>query len=717
MRSVRTLLSPGRSLPLLVLPVLLVDSLGKDLIFHPEWGFDSYEITIPKKLSFRGGEQGAAKHVSYLLQVKGKNHVLHLWPKRFLLPRNLQVFSFTEQGRLLEDHPYIPSDCNYMGLVEGNQDSKATLSTCLGGLRGILRVDAHRYQIEPLRASSNFEHVIYLLKKEEEIPNAICGFTDDETVKQLAEHENRARIRDFSEAYMHQKYLELALVFDNSRYLYLNSNLTQVINDAILLTAIADSYFQDVRTRIQLLAMEVWTDRDKIALNAPVISQVLGQFVQYRSRDLSHRIPADWAHLYLKKQFSDALSQHCGSVCSTLPSGSTSSILDKNILGPATWTTHALGHSVGMTHDYKYCQCKGRHSCIMGTGRTGFSNCSYAEFYSHVSSGLNCLTDIPGLGYVVKRCGNKVVEENEECDCGSREDCKEDQCCQPDCKFKEGANCSTGLCCHNCQFRPSGYMCRGEENECDLAEYCSGTSALCPSDAYKQDGTPCKYRARCVRKRCQSRTMQCQNIFGADAMGAPLQCYDAVNVIGDQYGNCGILGVRQYEKCPREKALCGRLQCINVKTIPDMPDHTILISTHLHEENLMCWGIGYHLAMVPMGLPDLGVISDGTSCGKERICFNRNCVNSSVLNFDCLPEKCNRRGVCNSNKNCHCMYGWAPPFCEEVGYGGSIDSGPPGPLKREVPASLQVVSLMLMRLIFLIISVIVVLFRKIIGSL
>ena len=121
MRSVRTCLSPGRSL---VLAVLLVDSLGKDLLFHPEWSFDSYEITIPKKLSFRGGEQRAARHVSYLLKVKGRNRVVHLWPKRFLLPRNLQVFSFTEQGRLLEDHPYIPSDCNYMGLVEGNPDSQ-----------------------------------------------------------------------------------------------------------------------------------------------------------------------------------------------------------------------------------------------------------------------------------------------------------------------------------------------------------------------------------------------------------------------------------------------------------------------------------------------------------------------------------------------------------------------------------------------------------------
>ncbi|XP_042809601.1 disintegrin and metalloproteinase domain-containing protein 30 isoform X3 [Panthera leo] len=205
MRSARTLRSPGRSLPVLVLVGLLAEALGEDLIFHPEWGFESYEIIIPKQLSFRGGQQGPVKQVSYLLQVKGQKYVLHLWPRRLLLPRNLKVFSFMEQGKLLEDHPYIPRDCYYIGLIEGNQDSEATFSTCTGGLRGILKIYDERHQMEPLKASSSFEHVMYLLKKENTFQNEACGLTNDELEKQMAQGENMARLRDFAESYSHQR--------------------------------------------------------------------------------------------------------------------------------------------------------------------------------------------------------------------------------------------------------------------------------------------------------------------------------------------------------------------------------------------------------------------------------------------------------------------------------------------------------------------------------
>ena len=30
---------------------------------------------------------------------------------------------------------------------------------------------------------------------------------------------------------------------------------------------------------------------------------------------------------------------------------------------------------------------------------------------------------------------------------------------------------------------------------------------------------------------------------------------------------------------------------------------------------------------------------------------------------------------CNTNGNCHCNEGWAPPLCNTTGNGGSVDSG------------------------------------------
>ncbi|XP_012617347.2 disintegrin and metalloproteinase domain-containing protein 30 [Microcebus murinus] len=715
MRWVWASLPQGRSLLVLVLAVFVVDSLDEDTIFHPEWGFDSYEITIPKKLGLWRSQQNVDSPVSYLLEVEGKKRVLHLRPKRFLLPRHLRVFSFTEQGELLEDHPYIPNDCNYMGSVEGSKDSEVTISTCMGGLRGVLNIDAKHYQIEPLKASSSFEHVVYLLKKEQ-LSNHSCGLSNSELEGRMGRIKSLTSLRDYHGSYTHPKYLELVLLFDQHRYRFVNNNLSQVINDAILLTGIMDTYFQDVHVRIHLKALEVWTDYNRIYLGYPNLAEVLGRFILYRNSVLNGRLPADWAHLYIHRKYTDALAWSFGRVCSQDHAGSASSLLDANILGPATWSTHELGHAVGMLHDEEYCQCKGRLNCIMGTGRTGFSNCSYIYFFAHINSGANCLNNIPGMGFVVKRCGNKLLEEDEECDCGSTEDCKENKCCHSNCTLRQGAKCSIGLCCHDCHFRPSGYICRQEKNECDLAEYCDGNSSFCPSDFFKQDGTPCKYEGRCFNKGCRSRFMQCQSIFGPDAREAPHQCYEAVNIMGDQYGNCEITGVRTYKGCDKQNAICGRLQCINVKTLPNLPEHTTIISSHLRAEKLVCWGTGYHLAMRPLGIPDVGVIYDGTSCGDNQICFNKNCINSSVLNFDCLPEKCNARGVCNNKRNCHCMYGWAPPFCEEEGYGGSIDSGPPGPLKVEVSSSIAIVFIMIFRLLLLVISVIFVYFRETIEN-
>ncbi|XP_037356738.1 disintegrin and metalloproteinase domain-containing protein 30-like [Talpa occidentalis] len=723
MRSPRTWASPGQGLaapllPLLLLALLLLDCRAADPVFQPDWGFASYEITIPKRLSLQAGPRGHTKQVSYLLHIQGKRHVLRLRPKRLLLPRNLQVFSFTPQGKLVEDHPFIPRDCSYAGTVEGARDSDATVTTCMGGLRGVLAIDARRYQIEPRKGSSTFEHVLYLLKSEALPPGQTCAMTDDGLGSPATPKDSQARVGDMLETYKHTKYLELVLVFDHDRYVYSQSNLTQVVSDGIIMAEIMDTYFQDVHMRIHLSALEVWTDEDKINFRVPAVSQTMKQFAEYRELSINPRVTNDWAHLYFTKRSVSSITDISGKVCSLQDSGSLSTFRDKNLHVPATFATHLLGHVVGMQHDTDYCVCRGQNTCIMGTGVTGFSNCSYGEFWAYTSVDAHCLNNIPETGFVFKRCGNKIVEEGEECDCGTGEECKKDRCCQPNCKLRLGANCSTGLCCHNCHIRPSGYICRKEENECDLAEYCNGQSALCPDDLYKRDGTPCKYEASCFKKGCRSRYMQCQNIFGPDAREAPYQCYEAVNTIGDQYGHCRIKGMNAYEKCSQQNSLCGRIQCINVKTIPDLPDHSTVISTHLEKENLNCWGIGYHLSMVPMGIPDVGVISDGTSCGKNQICINRTCVERwTALKTECSPEECNRRGFCNNKQHCHCMYGWAPPFCEQAGLGGSIDSGPPRALKKRESSFLHIVALLLLRLILFAASVMIVCYVQAIQKL
>uniref|UniRef100_A0A8C0I990 EGF-like domain-containing protein n=1 Tax=Bubo bubo TaxID=30461 RepID=A0A8C0I990_BUBBB len=74
---------------------------------------------------------------------------------------------------------------------------------------------------------------------------------------------------------------------------------------------------------------------------------------------------------------------------------------------------------------------------------------------------------------------------------------------------------------------------------------------------------------------------------------------------------------------------------------------------------------------------DVGAVADGMPCGSDKLCINRTCTSISLLNYDCNVTKCHGRGVCNNHKNCHCRYGWAPPYCEWEGFGGSIDSGAP----------------------------------------
>ena len=91
-----------------------------------------------------------------------------------------------------------------------------------------------------------------------------------------------------------------------------------------------------------------------------------------------------------------------------------------------------------------------------------------------------------------RNCGNKIVEDDEECDCGSFDECEHDPCCDHiTCKLKVEAECAAGQCCENCKLRERGMVCRDAQNECDIPEYCSGDSGQCPKDVFKKNGNVC----------------------------------------------------------------------------------------------------------------------------------------------------------------------------------------------------------------------------------
>ncbi|KAL9557529.1 hypothetical protein MBANPS3_001336 [Mucor bainieri] len=151
-------------------------------------------------------------------------------------------------------------------------------------------------------------------------------------------------------------------------------------------------------------------------------------------------------------------------------------------------------------------------SALSNTSAKSFSPCSINTICDAFPSIGSCLAD-PNDNlhhvYQLKVCGNGIKEEGEECDTGGVDtDC----CDAKTCTLKKSAVCedTNEGCCHQCQIKPKNDLCRPASNPCDIAEYCSGTSAECPVDTYMRDGTSCGLGGlKCASGQCTSRDEQC----------------------------------------------------------------------------------------------------------------------------------------------------------------------------------------------------------------
>nr|XP_004657128.1 disintegrin and metalloproteinase domain-containing protein 21-like [Jaculus jaculus] len=648
----------------------------------PKIGCSQYhsppEVVIPLRIAGNSRGINAPGWISYSLHFGGQRHTIHMKLKKFSVSRDLSVFTYTDQGAVLEEQPFVQNDCFYHGYVEGEPESMVSLSNCLGSFQGMLKINGIVYEIKPKMFSDAFEHLVYKMDSEEKqsVPMTY-GLTGEEIAEQLKFQDNLSSTlmqSSYTGWWLHRWFVELAIIVEHERFLFRNSNISIVEMDVVITVSLVDEHYNSIDVDIVLIAIEVWNTRNPIqSFDA---RGLMSEFCIWKELSFDSRVPHDTSVIIVKQNWclpNLSISYYAG-ICRLLSNCGLVCHVDDGVAQIVALTTHELGHSLGMKDDEPECICKEK-LCIMDRNivfSESFTNCSYASFIETIFK-RSCLYNVPNSKRIItkKRCGNGVIEDEEECDCGSIKLCEKNTCCLPNCTLVHGSTCASGLCCEKCQFLPSGTLCRDSINQCDLPEWCDGTSSECPEDVYVEDGLHCLGEGLCFQKRCNNRDLQCRDIFGEGAKSANLTCYQQMNTRGDRFGHCGLENIR-YVRCKNADVLCGRVQCENVTQIPRLQNHTTVLSTPISSFN--CWSTDYHFGM--MNVYDIGEVKDGTECGQDLMCLQKKCVTMPKWQDSCLPNFCNKRGICNNKHHCHCNKDWAPPNCLEEGNGGSVDSGP-----------------------------------------
>ncbi|KAK3918756.1 Disintegrin and metalloproteinase domain-containing protein 12, partial [Frankliniella fusca] len=647
------------------------------------------------------------------LNLGGKEYILELKLNRELLTGNF--FQKHQENGKQKVHRPKPEEvelCQYQGHLKGIPKSWAAVSTC-SGLSGVVFDGNELHYLEP---GTKFSKSIFSDKelgdtyhyKHTDLAetNHSCGYEgtphkvlQNEHIVQLHRSKRGAdsvaddgmtEIRGPYNANKKTRYVELVLVVDHKEFLELDSSKEKVYQHCKDIANIINALYMPLNIFIALVGVVVWSEFDEIALVTNG-DTTLTNFLHYRRERLVKEHPNDNAQLLTRIQFENGVVGKAlkGPICTYEFSGGVS-MDHSNVVGlVATTVAHEMGHNFGMEHDSSDCNCPSER-CIMAPSSstlspTQWSSCSEKYLLLAFHHGMDyCLHNKPTKLFGSPVCGNGFVEHGEQCDCGLESRCSNPCCNAVTCMLHANASCATGECCdfETCRPKAAGSVCRSADQECDLPEFCTGRSEYCPIDVFKMDGESCNHgKAFCYKGMCRTRSDQCKLLWGPSGKSSDTQCYK-MNVKGTRHGNCGFNRLNQsYVKCVDDNIYCGMLHCkhLNERLEFGMESVAILSHSFINSGGSI---IPCRTAIVDLGLNEVdpGLAPDGSKCGEDKMCVNQKCMAVSSLRAgsvlgDC-PQNCNGNGVCNSKGHCHCNPGFAPPFCDYPGTGGSEDSGP-----------------------------------------
>ncbi|XP_068128435.1 zinc metalloproteinase-disintegrin-like protein H3 [Hyperolius riggenbachi] len=625
-----------------------------------------YELVIPQKIHevHRRGTQDKYPHVvQYKLHIEGKPVVLHLERNENLISGNYTETEYQQDNTPITRSPEedMQDHCHYQGSVTSDNGSMASISLC-DGIRGIILMGGSKLLIEPQNLTSG-EHALF--RKLEETPSAGCGVRhvplEAANLEEIAFYNRRGGQRPQASDLMRlPKYIEIYLVADYLIYLKYNRNLKAVRARITEILNYANLEYKPLDVYLILTGIEIWNTKDQILVDT-ASENVLKRFARWRWETLSARVPNDHAQLITGINFDGPTVglTYLGAMC-LRTSAAVIQDLNKRAAFTGAIMAHETGHSLGMDHDTKGCQCSSR-SCIMEATISNilpskFSKCSINQHKKFLQTALpSCILNKPPKGNdrSTAMCGNKLVELGEECDCGTSKECS-DPCCNPsNCKLKRGAVCaSEEECCENCQIKKAGAVCRPSENDCDLPDVCDGKSSVCPANRFKPDGVSCMNgKGYCLRGRCPNSQEHCMFLWGKDAVVAGDDCFD-VNTVGEIHGHCKQSG-NNYIPCSPQDVKCGVLYCSGGEKYPSvMADIAV---------NPTCKVV----------LHPVGMVQPGATCGPEKVCHQRQCVdvkrlygsNGSTGSNSC-SKKCPNNKICEQSGQCYCQEGGYLKKCD-----------------------------------------------------